>query len=54
MKPQPENIEGQKRVVHKVEHAIEWHYVAAAVAVIAIVAYIWDPKSEDAALGTEV
>ena len=57
MEPQPENIEGTKRVVHKVEHGIEWHYVVAGLAVIAVawLMYVWVvPKNEDAALGTEV
>jgi hypothetical protein len=29
--PHPANIQGQKRVVHKVEHRINWGYVAAGV-----------------------
>ena len=34
--PLPENIEGQKRVVHTVEHRVNWGYVAAAIAVLAV------------------
>lgn len=57
MEPKPENIEGTKRVVHKVEHGIEWHYVIAAVAVVAVAwagYQVLTPKNKDAALSTEV
>jgi len=32
--PQPENIQGSKQVVHKVEHQINWGHVALAVGVL--------------------
>jgi len=34
--PKPENVVGQKRVVHKVEHRIDWGYVAAGVGLLAL------------------
>lgn len=37
--PKPENIAGQKRVIHRVEHRIDWGYVAAGVGVLAV-AYV--------------
>jgi len=38
--PEPSNIRGQKRVVHSVEHQVNWGYVAIAVAVIAVVWWV--------------
>lgn len=35
--PLPANIEGQKRVVHKVEHEIQWGYIAVGVGLLAVV-----------------
>lgn len=37
--PRPENIGGQKRVVHKYEHRIDWGYVIAGVGGLAV-AYV--------------
>jgi hypothetical protein len=37
--PKPENIAGQKRVVHRVEHRIDWGYVVAGVGLVAV-AYV--------------
>lgn len=34
--PKPENIAGSKRVVHKVEHRIQWGYVAAGIGALAL------------------
>ena len=38
--PTPENITGEKRVVHSVEHSIDWGHVAAAIAVLVVVVKI--------------
>lgn len=38
--PTPENISGEKRVVHSVEHQINWGYVALAVVGLAVVVKI--------------
>lgn len=38
--PLPENIDGEKRVVHTVSHQINWGYVAAAVVVLIVAAKI--------------
>lgn len=58
--PIPENIDGSKQVVHKVEHRINWGYVALAVGGL-VVGWMFyqsflrgDPKNEDAGLRTEV
>lgn len=37
--PKPENIAGQKRVIHRVEHRVDWGYVAAGVGAL-VVAYV--------------
>lgn len=37
--PKPENIAGSKQVVHKVEHRIDWGYVALGVGGLAV-AYV--------------
>lgn len=37
--PKPENIAGQKRVIHRVEHKVDWGYVAAGVGALAV-AYV--------------
>jgi len=34
--PAPENIEGQKRVVHSVEHSINWGHVAVAIVALVV------------------
>jgi hypothetical protein len=34
--PLPANIEGEKRVVHSVEHRVNWGYVAAAVVALVV------------------
>lgn len=36
--PLQENIAGEKRVVHTVEHRVNWGHVALAVAVLAVIA----------------
>jgi len=38
--PTPENISGEKRVVHSVEHSINWGYVALAIVGLAVIAKI--------------
>ena len=38
--PAPENITGEKQVVHSVEHSINWGYVALAVVGLAVVVKI--------------
>lgn len=38
--PLPENIAGEKRVTHSVEHSINWGHVALGVAVLALVLYL--------------
>lgn len=38
--PTPENISGEKRVVHSVEHSINWGYVALAIVGLAVVVKI--------------
>ena len=35
--PLPENIDGTKRVVHSVEHSVNWGHVALAVAGLALI-----------------
>jgi len=48
--PKPENVVGQKRVVHKVEHRIHWGYVAAGVGLLALAWMGWrlvDPDGAD-------
>ena len=40
--PLPENIDGEKQVVHTVSHQINWSHVAAAVVVL-IVAWRFGP-----------
>jgi len=45
--PLPENIDGQKRVVHTVEHRVNWGYVAAAVAVLVVVAIVGSRSRND-------
>lgn len=35
--PLPENISGEKVVVHKVNHQIHWGYVSVAVALVFVV-----------------
>jgi len=37
--PPPENVTGEKRVVHSVEHSIPWGHVALGVGLI-VVAYV--------------
>lgn len=32
--PLPENIEGEKRVVHSIEHSVNWSHVAIALVVL--------------------
>jgi hypothetical protein len=32
--PLPENIEGSKRVVHSIEHSVNWSHVAVALVVL--------------------
>ena len=36
----PENISGEKRVVHSVEHSINWGYVALAIVGLAVIVKI--------------
>ena len=38
--PTPENISGEKRVVHSVEHSINWGYVALAIVGLALITKI--------------
>ena len=38
--PLPENIDGTKRVVHSVEHSVNWGHVALAVAGLALIVTI--------------
>ena len=38
--PLPENIDGEKRVVHSVEHSVNWGYVALAVVGLAVIVKI--------------
>ena len=38
--PVPENITGEKQVVHSVEHSINWGYVALAIVGLAVVVKI--------------
>lgn len=45
--PLPENIDGTKRVVHSVEHSINWGYVAAAVTVLVVVAIVASRSGSD-------
>jgi hypothetical protein len=46
--PLPENIEGRKRVVHTVEHRVNWGYVAAATAVLAVLVVVGSRRSSRA------
>lgn len=39
--PKPENVVGQKRVVHKVEHRIDWGYVAGGIGLLAVAWVGW-------------
>ncbi|MFW5918426.1 MAG: hypothetical protein ACOCR0_02980 [Haloferacaceae archaeon] len=32
--PLPENIDGEKRVVHSIEHSVNWSHVAIALVVL--------------------
>lgn len=34
--PLPGNIDGEKRVIHSVEHQVNWGYVAAAVVALVV------------------
>ena len=47
MEPLPKNIDGEKRVVHRVEHEIQWAYVAGAAAVIVVGLVLFDPLGDD-------
>jgi len=38
--PLPENIEGAKRVTHRVEHSVNWGHVMLGLAVVAVVLYL--------------
>jgi hypothetical protein len=38
--PLPENIAGEKQVVHSVEHSINWGYIALAVVALALITKI--------------
>jgi hypothetical protein len=38
--PAPENISGEKQVVHSVEHKINWGYVALAIVGLAVIVKI--------------
>ena len=38
--PLPENIEGSKRVVHTVEHQVNWGYVAVAIVALVLLVKI--------------
>ena len=44
--PPAENIAGEKRVAHTVEHRINWGYVALAAAAIGVLLYL-RPSSDD-------
>jgi len=58
--PHPANIAGQKRVVHKVEHSIDWGHVALGVGAVAVVWALLrlfsesGDKNQDDGLRTEV
>lgn len=48
--PLPENIDGSKRTVHRVEHHVNWGYVIGGLAVFALAVVLWqmvDLDSED-------
>jgi len=45
--PEAANITGQKRVVHSVEHTINWGYVAVSVAVIIAIWWVAKATSEE-------
>ena len=38
--PLPENIDGTKRVVHSVEHSVNWGHVAVAIVALALLVKI--------------
>lgn len=38
--PTPENITGEKRVVHSVEHRVNWGYVAVAIVGLVVIVKI--------------
>jgi hypothetical protein len=50
--PLPENISGQKRVIHTVNHDIQWGYVAIGLAVI-LLALKFGPPIRNAAAGDD-
>jgi hypothetical protein len=47
------NIDGSKQVVHKVEHRVNWGYVAAGIGALVVAWVVYrgfvesDPKNED-------
>lgn len=48
--PSPENITGQKRVTHSVEHRINWGYVAASVAALIVLWRLSGRRDDEPAL----
>jgi type VI protein secretion system component VasF len=38
--PLPENIEGTKRVTHRVEHSVNWGHVMLGAAAVMVVLYL--------------
>lgn len=45
--PMPENIAGEKRVVHRVEHQVNWGYVALAVVALLVLSKVGPSLLED-------
>lgn len=47
MEPAPENVTGQKRVTHSVEHRINWGYMAIGLGLVMVVLYLSGGDSSD-------
>lgn len=50
--PSPENIVGEKRVIHRVNHQIHWGHVALAVALILLLVQFGPPLLEAVGVDT--
>lgn len=50
MNPPRENITGEKRVTHSVEHRINWGYVAASVVALIVLWRLSDRRDDEPAV----
>lgn len=53
MEPLPENISGEKRVVHRIEHNVQWGHVVLGAAAILLIYVVFDPFSSSESDGDD-